>query len=63
MVLVIPYVNSQTRREWHIFLFVNKQETLDTPNVEILWDSSYKGMKISEILLRVPDSEIDGLVS
>lgn len=39
------------------------QETLDTPNAETLWDSSYKGMKISEILSRVPGSEIDGLVS
>ena len=38
------------------------QETLDAPNAEALWDSSYKGMKVSKILSIVLESEIDGLV-
>lgn len=38
------------------------QETLDVKNAETLWNSTYKGMKVSEILSIVPESEIDGLV-
>lgn len=39
------------------------QETLDVYDAETLWNSTYKGMKVSDILSIVPESEIDGLVS
>lgn len=39
------------------------QETLDVYDAETLWNSIYKGMKVSDILSIVPESEIDGLVS
>lgn len=39
------------------------KETLDVYDAETLWDSTYKGMKVSDILSIVPESEIDGLVS
>lgn len=41
----------------------NYQETLDVYDAETLWNSTYKGMKVSDILSIVPETEIDGLVS
>lgn len=38
------------------------QETLDAYDAEKLWDSTYKGKKVSDILSVVPENEIDGLV-
>lgn len=38
------------------------QDTLDVPDAETLWNSTYNGMKVSDILSIVPEDEIDGLV-
>lgn len=36
------------------------QDTLDVPDVDALWDSSYQGKKVSEILEPIPEDQIDG---
>ena len=36
------------------------QDTLDVPDIDALWDSSYQGKKVSEILEPVPEDQIDG---
>lgn len=35
------------------------KELLDVENVEELWNSSYKGMKLDELLSSIPENEID----
>ncbi len=35
------------------------QETLDVPDVDTLWNSSYKDIRLSEMLLSVPAKDVD----
>lgn len=35
------------------------QETIDVPDVDALWESTYKGIKLSEMLLSIPEDEFN----
>ena len=52
----ITYYND--KRKDYISFCQAYDETVDVSNVDELWNSTYKGMKVSDILSSVPEDDV-----